>query len=379
MTEAIPYLLSGVIIVYALFILYFTYGWLKTKHPVTTGVSHLFVSIVVAVRNEAEQVGTLLTCLSRQNYPCHQFEVIVSDDSSDDQTPHIVEQFACRHPNIRLIRAQEKYPHGKKAALHRAIESASGELILTTDGDCTMGGKWLSSMVQHYISSGAAFLMGPVNIYRTKGGWLDQMQTLEFMSIMGVTGGAAGTGKPVLCNGANLAFRRDTWQQVRHQVAGRSYLSGDDVFLLHAFKKRFPGRILFVKDRNAVVTTTPSYNIVEFFSQRSRWAGKSAGFTDAFTLATGLITALTSLMLIASVIWNIFVPASFYSTLAAWGIKMAADFLLLWPVAGFFQQRKLMRHFPFLSVLYPFYVVTTIVLAIFFPAKWKKRSLTFKG
>jgi cellulose synthase/poly-beta-1,6-N-acetylglucosamine synthase-like glycosyltransferase len=334
-----------------------------------------FVSVVIAVRNEAEQIGVLLTCLSRQNYPSHLFEVIVSDDFSEDRTRNIVNEYTRQHTNIRLISAQERQPTGKKAALNRAIENATGELVITTDGDCKMGGEWISAMVHHYAASQANFFIGPVNITEGENGWFSQLQTLEFMSITGVTGGAAGAGNPVMCNGANLAFRREDWLELRHQTGGKQYSSGDDVFLLHAFKKRFHKSIRFVRDIKALVTTHSSPTPKEFFTQRSRWAGKSAGFTDLFTLGTGLITALTSLLLILSLVVSIFLPGIFYWMLAAWGIKIMVDFILMWPVAGFLHQRKILWHFPLPSVVYPFYVATTLVLAIFAPGQWKSRPL----
>src|SRR5512133_216181 len=99
------------------------------------------VSVVVACRNEAANITALQESLAAQDYPAGLLEIIIVNDNSTDRTPVAISEF--------ITSGRQKSPHdmkliynpfiGKKSAVRRGIEKASGELIITTDADCTMG------------------------------------------------------------------------------------------------------------------------------------------------------------------------------------------------------------------------------------------------
>ncbi len=93
------------------------------------------VSILVPARNEEKNIGTCLSALCAQDYP--DFEIIVLDDHSTDQTVQIVEQYIADDGRIRLLRGQ-KLPKGwtgKNWACHQLSEVAGGDILLFTDAD----------------------------------------------------------------------------------------------------------------------------------------------------------------------------------------------------------------------------------------------------
>lgn len=93
------------------------------------------VSVCVPARDEERDVGACLSSLLNQDYP--NFEVIVVDDNSTDNTPRIIESLQERHPNLIAIRGAPLPPdwYGKPFALHQASQKAQGELLLFTDAD----------------------------------------------------------------------------------------------------------------------------------------------------------------------------------------------------------------------------------------------------
>ncbi len=327
-----------------------------------------FLSVVVAFRNEQEKLPRLLACLSGLHYPGGNYEILLSDDFSTDSSKEIISEFIRDKSHFKLILPSEQDQKGKKGALNRAILQAKGEIIITTDADCSMGFHWLISMGKVFTDE-VNFVIGPVVIKAEKGGLFKRMQALEFHSLSASTGGSAGWGMPVLCNGANLAFRKKGWEEVVGQVRGKDSPSGDDVFLLHAFKKRYPGSIVYLHDQEAIVQTGASKTLMQFLRQRIRWAGKSGKFSDPFTLISGCVVAMMNLLIIVLLVTSIFWPGGLVFLAIVWGIKSLADFGLLARVGTFFGDRKLLWLFPLVALVYPIYVSVTLVLAAVLPMK----------
>ncbi|MFO7622470.1 MAG: glycosyltransferase, partial [Bacteroidales bacterium] len=106
----------------------------------------LFVSVIIACRNEEKNMEKLLRHLAAQDYPPHLFEVIVVDDNSDDQTACIASSFD-RSMNLKVISNEGS---GKKNAIRTGIGSSQGRLIITTDADCRMGTGWISTIASFH-------------------------------------------------------------------------------------------------------------------------------------------------------------------------------------------------------------------------------------
>lgn len=124
----------------------------EEEYPVPLPESEASVTVVVAVRNEERNVTTLLDGLVRQDYPGHLMEIIVVNDNSTDRTPVAVSEFMEAHRVTSGIRMRLLYNPipGKKQAVRLGVSRAAGELILTTDADCTAGPGWVRAHVSEY-------------------------------------------------------------------------------------------------------------------------------------------------------------------------------------------------------------------------------------
>ena len=103
------------------------------------------LSVIIPARNEANNIENLLLDLQKQQYS--DFEVIVVDDHSEDNTLEVVERFIQSNPWCRLL---SNLHSGKKAALTLGIESAKGSIIVTTDADCRISSGWLSALKRYF-------------------------------------------------------------------------------------------------------------------------------------------------------------------------------------------------------------------------------------
>lgn len=357
---------------YVLLISFFTVGWMRNDCAASDGKYYPRVSVVIAFRNEASNLPALLQCLSLQKYPKEKTDIIFSDDFSVDDGPAIVSKFIADKPALRLLKPGPGEATGKKAALQRAILAAEGEIILTADADCMMEPEWIHSMVSGFENRQTLMMLGPVVMDYGLHDWFGKLQTLEFMSIMGVTGGAAAFHVPVMANGANLAFRKTHWLQVKNEVKGSRTASGDDMFLMHAFKKRFGGKaICFNHQAKSQVRTHVCEDLYSFMKQRKRWAAKSVHYSDGFTLFTGAIVALMNLFLSVAAIAIIFYPGLLFYLLLVFLLKALADLPLLLVVSRSFKKISLMWTYPVLALLYPFYVSLTLILSSAGKVGWK--------
>ncbi len=371
---AMTLILILIALLYAILILAFTAGWVRL--PVfwhkTDSTTHF--SVIIPARNEERYIMQLLILLRKQSYPKDQFEVILVDDHSTDATAGIVERKIKSgfFSNVHLIRAvDEDLVPGKKNALSSGIARASYDWIVTVDADCIIGSHWLESLAGFIEQEGPAMVIGPVAIAPGKT-LFSQMQALEFMSLTGSTAGAAALGRPIMCNGANLAFRKDCFEKVCGYSGNEHLASGDDVFLLHKFKQLKGNRIAFLKSHGAIVYTRGLISLKEFFRQRGRWVGKAGGYKDGFTLLTGGVVALINLGIVLGLGAGLFISQKLLlSALLLLVFKALVDFPLLLSVSGFYQRRDLMWLFPALTLVYPFYVVASLFSGFVLKPRWK--------
>ncbi|MFO7658416.1 MAG: glycosyltransferase [Bacteroidales bacterium] len=367
----IEYLSVFFIVIYVFTIALLLCGWLRLKKSVAVqSGSYPYISVVVAVRNEEHYIARLLEDLLVQHYPQKSYEIIVIDDNSEDHTAEVVGKFCRQYPElIRLLPiAHDK--KGKKHALDTGIKSAKGDLILTTDADCRVPLRWIGSYADFYISENKPkIITGLVDFEQRKGIFM-ALQNIEFLSLVGSGAGAAGIGKPVYCNAANLLFEKKVYLQIKDPLEHKA-VSGDDTFLLHHVKKLFPDEIKMIKSPEAIVYTKPAVTLKEFLRQRIRWASKAKYYRDFDTLILGGVVLTINAATIGWFAGALFFGVKLFGWLVL--IKCISDWLMISPVLSFFHRKKLHYFVPLLSVIYPFYIVTTSIFSLFAKVEWKDR------
>ena len=339
------------LIFYVIKIKRFEKGW--SQLPKYVDPCQEAVSIVIAVRNEAQNIGHLLEDLQVQSHT--NFEIIIVDDHSSDDTKRIVQS----HPNVQLLTAFEK---GKKAALTQGIIAAQNELILTTDADCRLHSDWICQMTAPFTQDHICLVAGPVAFHNEQSHF-ENTQSLEFLSLIISGAGAIGAQHAFMCNGANMAFRKSIYASVDSDKA-----SGDDVFLLHHAKRNNLG-IAFVKEQRAIVYTEPKASLLKLFQQRKRWAAKSSTYKDKDAQYVSWLVFLTNLFLLC-----LLLTGSWQDILIALSIKGIIDYSFLKKGLQFFKKEALLPYFYPLQIIYPFYIVWVAMASQVGGFKWKERT-----
>lgn len=247
-----------------------------------------FITVVVPARNAASTLVPLLQELNGQGYPRESYEVLVVDDHSSDGTAELVQRFAQNWSALRLLQATEG--QGKKAAITLGVQEARGELILLSDADVRMGHLRLATIASYWSKEQPALLLMPVHSSGGQGvlGWV---QRKEQAALQAASIGSALLGKPVLANGANLAFSKVAFRRVGG-FQGDRHASGDDMFLLQRMLRQGL-KVAALADPEVHVRVSPEDSWSGFFAQRLRWAGKMWAYRDS----SGLLAATAALLL----------------------------------------------------------------------------------
>jgi len=361
-------------ILYVSLIVFFVVGWQKT--PIWKSVdakknsNKKSISVIIPVRNEAENLPKLLFSLQNQTFG--DFEIVFIDDHSSDSSPEILSNFSKNRKNVRIVAA---VGFGKKNALREGIDASSvtNELLICSDADCIPNKNWVETIASFYFENQVDMIIAPVVMIDNKSAF-QQMQALEFLSLQAATAAAACAGVPVMCNGANMAFSRETWQMHSANLKDEK-LSGDDMFLMMSVK-RAKGKIAYLKSADAVVFAFPCRSWADFFNQRKRWVSKSTRYTDFFVILTAFAVFGISAMVIASAVWGI-LHSSWLLFAFVFLIKLLIDRILLYyysKFAKFAKSAHLLKWLLPLSLVYPFYVVLTAIFGIFGKFVWKGRK-----
>ena len=322
------------------------------------------VSVVVACRNEAGNVGNLLKDLKGQDLQPQNYNLIFVDDNSTDQTSAAIREFAIKNKpgNLELLSSSG---YGKKAAISSGVSASPNEMIVTTDADCRAGRSWLGKILSFSARFNPDMIISPVALSSSKG-FLGGFQQLEFLGLQGITAGTAVLDNPIMCNGANLAFRKEAY--LRNEKNLRNDLaSGDDIFLLQSMKKE-GARIMWLESPEAIIIASSAESVGKFLKQRKRWISKSGSYNDVFSSILGIVTFVTILVQVFTLAAGFFMPEFWLVYLAAFLIKSIPDYLILYNTASRYNRKQLLKWFLPSQIIYPFYVLAVIL----YPLKvWK--------
>jgi len=378
------------ILIYISLLLYYFLAWKQVPvfQPATNNLQpETVISIIIPARNESENLTALLHSLSAQSYPQQLFEVIIVDDHSTDNTAAIVRNYGA--PNIRLVSLKEYIDSAeinsyKKKAIEIGILQSKGTLIVTTDADCLLPKNWLQTIAAFYEKYHPAFIAAPVSI-DAGSGFIEIFQALDFMTLQGITAASVHKKFHSMCNGANMAYEKNVFNEVGGFKGIDNIASGDDMLLMHKIYQRYPERVLFLLSKDAIVETAPVKTVREFFNQRIRWASKADKYDDKRIFLVLLSVYLFNVLLVILPVIGIFnnIQYSIFniqcSVFKLWItlviIKTIVELCFLFPVSSFFGKQRLLLIFPLMQ---PFHIIYTVIagwLGKFGSYQWKERKV----
>jgi len=363
-------------------LLYYYWGRGSKTNDTILQDSTVLVTVLVVVRNEASNILNLLNDLNQQNYPSEYFQVIIVDDGSEDETVGLARAFQSNTVLDLQIESLAR-PVGytgspKKLAIAQGVAMSKGEWIICTDGDCRLPVNWISNSVPLFRNPVNHFVSGSVKMAFSNT-WWGNFEQMEFAALIGIGGASINAGFPLMCNGANMAFRKSSFLQINGYKDYDQVISGDDQFLLHKMLVYYGDGVRFNANPNSKVTTIPTSSFHEFVQQRKRWAGKWRHSRSGNLLAAGLLVFMSYAIWIASfvsVLLSEFNPVLFGLLILA---KVFSDYIFLRKIQVFLGQPFKFVQLLINELFYPWYALVLGLMSQNGGFFWKGRRFLHKS
>lgn len=336
------------------------------------------VSVIIAARNEEENIERCLQDLIHQTYPKDKYQIIIVDDNSEDNTRGIVQKYAQTYQNILYVRADtpaQNLSH-KKYALNCGIQRSAGELILTTDADCRVRSTWIETMVSYFTPKvGMVIGFSQLGLKYTTHTLFEKLQALDFLALMAGAAGSCNLHNPLACSGQNLAYRRCVYEEIGGFTSIAHRISGDDVLFLQLVRKLSAWQIRFASSHRAFNSSQPEKTVLQFLHQRTRWASNGAyQLIQNIPFFIYIIAVYAfNLLLLSGAVLIFLLPHAAWTLVQCLACKMLVEFVLILRGAKYFNRADLIRYFPLWTILQIPYVVIVGTLGTFGSYQWKGR------
>ena len=151
-----------ILIFYTILIIRYVYGWVSIKKKKSVSFFPK-VSVIIAIRNEQNNIYQLCYSLNLQNYSSDKLEFIIVNDHSTDDTLLALQKI--KLDNLRLLNMPDGQ-FGKKSAIKMGVAIAHGDIIIVSDADCFFTKDWVSTMVSYFATDKVQLVAGPVCFYK---------------------------------------------------------------------------------------------------------------------------------------------------------------------------------------------------------------------
>ncbi len=334
------------------------------------------VSVVVAARNEADNVDACLSSLLAQNYPTDKYEMIFVDDHSEDDTRALAEAHTAGASNLRVLSLGDLGDDsitGKQHALDHGIRSSHGEIIASTDADCAPPPSWLRAMTSRFNEdTGVVVGFSVLDEPRDGGGAFVKLQSLELLGIFAAFAGGLAWRLAMGCTGNNLAYRRAAYEQLGGFMAMGFTVAEDNMFVQWV-DQHTEWHIDVAHSAESLVWTRPMPTYSAFLEQRLRWSSNSLEnrlavvWFSVVTYGVNLLLPVTMLLALAG-----FGSIPWAAGLVA--LKILPEWALMARGLSLFGRRDLLLYLLGLPAFHTSYVLLVGLAGLTGKSAWKGRS-----
>ncbi len=272
----IELIVFGILLIAFIYQLYFYFrylnGVLRLRKKIKDGkipfqAEQPPVSVIICAKDEAENLRKFLPFVLEQDYP--EFEVIVINDGSTDETAELLRDLCVDYPRLRttFVPVGANNVSTKKLGLTLGIKASKYEFLLMTDADCMPEDKtWITQMMRNFTRE-TDFVLG-YGAYLQKKGFLNHLITYDTLFIALQYMGMAAVRKPYMGVGRNLAYRKETFFAQKGFASTLHLSSGDDDLLVNKASNPWNTRIEVAPD--SITWSEPNKTYKGWLYQKER-------------------------------------------------------------------------------------------------------------
>ena len=272
---ALFYFINGLIYLFAIIHLILKKN--KTSHSQSSFFP--FVSIIIPSRNEFKNIDRCIECLTNQEYPEDQYEIIPVNDGSEDGTDKILNQMAQNDHRIKPVHISValRDNKGKIHAIDDGIQHAKGDIIITTDADIWMEPNWMRQLVNGFDNNTGLIIGMTLDEYSNHP--VHAFQALDGAGIRIIAAALAEINHPITCQGSNLAFRKEAYNEVRDRVLPLATSCGNREWLMQEIDISTDWKIKTQVHPESIAHTHSPDTWKDLINQRARWASTGKNYS----------------------------------------------------------------------------------------------------
>lgn len=295
------------------------------------------VSVVICAKNEETNLKKLIPLLFKQDYP--NFELVLINDNSSDETLDVIEGFLMIYPNIKLVNVKEneQFWGNKKFALTLGIKAASFEHLLFTDADCKPNSThWISSMASQF-NQDKQIVLG-YGSYQKNKTFLNKIIRYETLLTAIQYFGYAKMGLPYMGVGRNMAYTKSLFFKANGFISHMKLKSGDDDLFINQMATKMNTETCYTPDSQT--TSIPKTTFNAWINQKKRHISTAAYYKPFHQFLLGLFYASQILFWILSILVLTFYIKPMI-VLPLIGIRILIFYLILYASAKKLQEKDL--------------------------------------
>jgi len=353
--------------IYALIITILTIGILILKSKTENEIKN--ISIIVAARNEENNISNLLEILSDLNYPKENYEIIIANDRSEDSTERIIRSYQDKYKNIKLVNIVQENTKliGKKGALDQAINKSAYEYLVFTDADCLPTRNWLKE-INKYWYSGVDFWAGYSPLL-LKNPFISLLKNLERASIFAVTAGSFGINWGITCTARNMGYRKSVFRENNGFEGIGTIRSGDDDLLLQKLSK-YIRKFSFLFSSDSIVWSKDRDDLKDQMNLETRRGSKWKHYTVPIKVLSLFVFIYYIFFLLGIILWGSGAISNNLMILI-FAIKIIPEFLILFVFLIRIKMLQYLILFPIAELIYIPYFIFFAVKGTIGKYSWK--------
>lgn len=321
------------------------------------------ISVIICAKNEGKNLKRLIPLLFKQDYP--NFELVVINDNSSDETLEVIESFLMLYPHIKLVdvKENEQFWGNKKYALTLGIKAASCEYLLFTDADCKPNSThWISAMASQF-NHDKQIVIG-YGGYKKSKTFLNKLIRYETLLTAIQYFGYAKAGVPYMGVGRNMAYTKSLFFEANGFIKHMKIKSGDDDLFINQMATKTNTAVCISQD--SFTTSLPKTSFKEWINQKRRHVSTASFYKPIHKFLLGLFYTSQLLFWILSILVLIFAFKPLI-ILPLIGIRFLIYHLIIYASAKKLQEKDLVFFGFFLEI-----ILLLIQLRIFIGNKFSK-------